>query len=100
MLSSKKTREGILQTTFPWIHPPKKQGFQEPALSLSGGQIDCIPYREEVAKIKDVTNLALSYPVDARQQQRLKRAGFRTLTRAERENSDMCRFLLRMGRSA
>ncbi|RCN27833.1 hypothetical protein ANCCAN_26430 [Ancylostoma caninum] len=34
------------------------------------------------------------------QQRRLqKRAEHRILTRAERENSDMCRFLLRMGRS-
>ncbi|CAJ0608613.1 unnamed protein product [Cylicocyclus nassatus] len=34
------------------------------------------------------------------QQRRLeKRAEHHILTRAERENSDMCRFLLRMGRS-
>ncbi|KAK6016277.1 hypothetical protein OSTOST_18242 [Ostertagia ostertagi] len=48
------------------------------------------PIRTNIGDLVDVCN---------EQQRRLKRAEYRSLTRAERENSDMCRFLLRMGRS-
>ncbi|PIO65662.1 hypothetical protein TELCIR_12652 [Teladorsagia circumcincta] len=45
------------------------------------------PIRTNIGDLVDVCN---------EQQRRLKRAEYRSLTRAERENSDMCRFLLRM----
>ncbi|WKX93967.1 hypothetical protein Q1695_011324 [Nippostrongylus brasiliensis] len=50
------------------------------------------PIRSNIGDIVDVCN---------EQQRRMqKRADeHRILTRAERENSDMCRFLMRMGRS-
>ncbi|KAK5980138.1 hypothetical protein GCK32_018957 [Trichostrongylus colubriformis] len=48
------------------------------------------PIRSNIGAIVDVCN---------EQQRRLKRDEHRILTRSERETSDICRFLLRMGRS-
>ncbi|KAK6733062.1 hypothetical protein RB195_017057 [Necator americanus] len=56
-------------------------------------------FKESPMEIPIRSNIDIIDVCNEQQRRLQKRAEHRILTRAERENSDMCRFLLRMGRS-